>query len=71
MLLGGSAEEELVSLEDGQIVMRWEDVASGEQVSSISRKDQLPALAIDVEHRRFAVAGADEITVVRIDSTSA
>ena len=60
----------LVSLADGQVVMGWEDLACGDQVSSISRRDRFPALAIDVEHRRFAVADADQITVVQIDATS-
>jgi len=60
----------LVSLEGGQIVMRWEDLASGDPVSSISGSE-LPAVAIDVERRRLAVAGPDQITLVQIDSTPA
>jgi hypothetical protein len=57
----------LVSLDSGEVVDCWEDLDTGKQVSSIFGELKLPPLAIDVEHRRFAVYGAGGITVVQID----
>jgi hypothetical protein len=59
----------VVSLETGEVVMRWDDLDSGEQASSIiwGLGRALPPLALDPERRRFAVAGAKEITVIQID----
>ena len=57
----------LVSLVSGQVEARWEDLDTGNQVSSILGNNKLPPLAIDVEHRRFAVFGPTGITIVQID----
>ncbi len=57
----------LVSLDSGQIVMRWEDINTGKQTSSILSNSHIPPIAIDVEHHRFAVSGPNGINVVQID----
>lgn len=57
----------LVSLDSGQIIMRWDDIDSGGQTSSILPDGELPPVAIDVEHHRFAVGGPNGINVVQID----
>jgi hypothetical protein len=59
----------LVSLQTGEVVARWDDLDSGKQVSSILWNTQLPPLALDAEHQRFAVHGPGGITVVQIDSS--
>jgi len=57
----------LVSLDSGEVVTRWDDLDTGNQVSSISEDATIPPLAIDVEHKRFAVFGPAGITVIQID----
>jgi len=57
----------LVSLESGEIIMRWEDLDSGSQVSSIIWDAPTPPLAMDPEHQRFAVFNSEGITVIQID----
>lgn len=57
----------LVSLESGKIVMCWEDINSGNQVSSISCHGEVPPMALDTENQRFAVFGSDAITVIQIE----
>ena len=58
----------VVSLESGEVMERWKVLKTGNQISSIDmQKGPVPPLAIDVERRRFAVAGADAITVIAID----
>ena len=58
----------IVDLESGKTVVRWDDLDTGAQTSSIIRDAKLPPLAIDVEKHRFAVAGAEGITVIQIDA---
>lgn len=58
----------LVSLDSGEVVARWEDLDTGNQVGSIIWDSKLSPLTIDVQHHRFAVAGPKNITVVQIDS---
>jgi hypothetical protein len=57
----------VVSLDSGETVLRWDDLDTGSQVSSIIWDKKHPPLALDSENRRFAVAGADGITVIQID----
>jgi hypothetical protein len=57
----------IVDLRSGEVVARWEDIDTGNQRSSILYDSQLPPLAMDVEHRRFAVFGPQGITVVELE----
>ncbi len=57
----------LIDLRSGGIVHRWEELASGKQQSSIIHHlDPAPPMACDTRNRRFAIAGADGITVVQL-----
>jgi len=58
----------IVDLESGNTIVRWDDLDTGAQTSSIIWNAKLPPLAIDAERRRFAVAGAEGITVIQIDA---
>jgi hypothetical protein len=58
----------LISLDSGEVVAKWEHLDTGNQTSSIIGRDtRIPPLAIDVEHRRFAVHGPDGIHVVQVN----
>ena len=57
----------LASFESGEVVAGWDNLDTGNQVSSISANARIPPLAIDVEHQRFAVFGLKGITVIQID----
>jgi hypothetical protein len=57
----------VVSLDSGETILGWDDLDTGSQVGSIIWDKKVPPLAIDSEKRRFAVAGRDGITVIRID----
>lgn len=51
----------------GKVIRRWANLATGTQTTSIQRGiATVPAVAIDVPNKRFAVAGADGITVIEI-----
>jgi hypothetical protein len=54
----------------GEIVHEWNDVYSGEAVSSIVRNLPCPPLALDPSQARFAVAGNQGIDVITIDVAS-
>ena len=58
----------LIELKTGRIIHRWEELASGSQNSSIiwGLEAQIPATALDPANRRFAVAGADAITIIQL-----
>jgi hypothetical protein len=57
----------LVSLEDGSIQEEWPEISSGYQTTSILRgAEPPPAVAMDPENRRFAVAGGNRIHVVTL-----
>lgn len=58
----------LIDLTTGEIVHSWSDLSSGQQMSSVIWGGvQLPPLALDPEHGRFAVADPEKITIVQID----
>jgi hypothetical protein len=57
----------LVSLDSGEVVLRWEDLDTGNQVSSISESARVPPLALDAENQRFAVFGPAGITVIQFE----
>jgi hypothetical protein len=56
----------LIDRRSGEIVVAWPDIEAGEQNSSIVRhlNNPVPAIALDPENWRFAVARADRITVI-------
>jgi hypothetical protein len=65
-VVGFYQHPKLIELKTGKIIMRWEDIFSGEQNSSIlSSQMNLPPLAIDRERKRFAVASQESIIVVQ------
>lgn len=57
----------LVSLESGDVIARWDDLKTGNQVCSIVQNGQMPPIAVDVANRRFAVHNSEKITVIQID----
>jgi len=62
----------LISLRTGAVLKRWKSVKSGNQVSSILLKGaSAPPIAIDVPHRRFAVADASSVAVVDLPRAAA
>jgi hypothetical protein len=58
----------VVSLDSGETILRWDDLDTGSQMSSIIWEKKFPPLALDSEKGRFAVADADGITVILIDA---
>ena len=58
----------VVHLPSGQIVASWPDIQSGVATSSIiHHHEPTPALALDPERRRFAIAQEKEIVVITFD----
>lgn len=57
----------LVSLQTGEIVQEWTDIDSAKQGSCIIHHlGDLPPIAMDPAHQRFAVAGKDKIQVIQL-----
>jgi hypothetical protein len=57
----------LISLRTGEVLKRWETIKSGKQTSSIIWNDvAIPPIAVDVAHRRFAVADESGVSVVEL-----
>jgi hypothetical protein len=66
-VVGFYKHPKLISLASGEVVHRWNDLASGEQTSSIVwHHEKIPPLAFDVANKRFAVASTQEIAVVQL-----
>lgn len=58
----------VISLDSGEITMRWKEVSTGNQKSSICMDNTfIPPLAIDAKNQRFAVFGPGGITVIQIE----
>lgn len=58
----------LFEISTGKVVQRWSDLNSGKQNSSIIwHQEQLPSLALDPARKRFAVGGAEAITVIELE----
>jgi hypothetical protein len=58
---------QLIDCRTGAVLEEWGDIANGRQTSSIvSSRDNVPILALDAAHRRFAVADDDGITIVEV-----
>lgn len=59
----------LLKLQDGHVVCEWPHLSTGEQTSSIIHHlDPVPAFAKHPRLPRFAVADAEKITVVSVES---
>lgn len=59
----------LFSLRTGAVLDRWETITSGKQTSSIILNDvPIPPIAVDVAHRRFAVAEDSCVYVVQLSA---
>lgn len=66
-VLGLFQHPKLIDLTTGQIIARWEEFATGTQMSSILLKgDFVPTVAVDSSKKRFAIAGDDSITVIQL-----
>jgi hypothetical protein len=48
--------------------VRCDDLDTGTQSSSIICDAKRPVMSVDAENRRFAVAGANEITVIQVET---
>ena len=55
----------LIDLCSGEITVRWPELSTGTQNSSIHR-EETPPLALDAINHRFAVADEEKITVIQI-----
>jgi hypothetical protein len=67
-VVGFYEHPKLFNLKTGIIEHRWDDLTSGDQNSSIIShiNEKLPKIALDPKNKRFAVAGAEEITVIQL-----
>jgi len=58
----------IISLDSGETIMRWKELNTGNQKSSICMNDTfIPPMAIDAKNQRFAVFGPGGITVIHIE----
>jgi len=58
----------LIDLSTGCVIASWPEIDSGTQVDSfVTLAMRVPPTALDSANRRFAIAGADAISVVEID----
>ncbi len=58
----------LVDLSSGHIIHRWPELKTSKQISSITwGRIEIPPLALDPSHYRFAIASETEISIVTID----
>jgi hypothetical protein len=62
-----SCTTRIVSLDSGKTIVRCDHLDTGTQSSSIICDAKLPVMAVDAENRLFAVAGANEITVIQVE----
>ena len=66
-VVGFYEHPKLVEVATGKIIMRWPDLDTGNQNSSIlSGVGRIPPLALDPANKRFAVADAEKITVIQL-----
>ena len=57
----------LLDLPTGKVLIRWPELSTGQQNSSIVHHiDRVPPIALDRLNRRFAVADSEAITVVQL-----
>lgn len=66
-VIGFYEHPKLIEVATGKVVMRWPEIESGIQNSSIiGRNTTLPPIALDPQHQRFAVASSEAITVIEL-----
>ncbi len=66
-VIGFYEHPKLIDLATGEIIVRWPDLTTGKQNGSIIHHlDQIPSIALDPSHKRFAVADAEKITVIQL-----
>jgi hypothetical protein len=66
-VVGFYEHPKLIEVATGNIAMRWPEIASGTQNSSIIGSDTPPPpIALDPQHQRFAVASPEAITVIEL-----
>jgi hypothetical protein len=66
-VVGFHTHPKLIDWTTGQVFLRWPDLATGEQTSSIIHHlPSGPVLALDPAQPRFAVAGEEGITVITL-----
>lgn len=71
-VVGFYEHPKLIDLATGDIIVRWPDLATGNQNGSIiSHLDKIPPIALDPTNKRFAVADAENITVIQLGSIDA
>ena len=65
--VGFYVHPKLIEVVTGEVIDRWPDLNTGNQISSINYKlDDIPPFALDPANKRFAVADKEKITVVQL-----
>jgi hypothetical protein len=59
----------LVDAASGRTLQEWKDIDSGTQDGSViwQLREPPPPVAVDSDHRRFAIARGDTVAVVEVD----
>lgn len=66
-VVGFYEHPKLIEVKTGKIVMRWPDIESGKQESSILwHLPKLPPIALDPQNQRFAIASQETITMIQL-----
>jgi hypothetical protein len=66
-VVGFYEHPKLIEVATGKVVMRWPEIASGTQNSSVIGSDTTPPpIALDPQRQRFAVASPEAITVIEL-----
>ena len=67
LVVGFYQYPKLIEVSTGEIIIKWPEINSGEQNSSIiGHLDTIPPLALDARNKRFAVASKEVITVIQL-----
>ena len=67
--IGFYGHPKLYSLKTGEVLKRWDNIHSGNQMGSIIGKNAaVPSIACDAENRRFAIAGTTAVEVVTLSN---
>jgi hypothetical protein len=66
-VIGFYEHPKLIDVKTGKVVMRWPNIESGKQDSSIIWGiPKLPPIALDPQHQRFAIASQEAITMIEL-----
>lgn len=66
LAVGFHRHPKLIDLRTGEVVRRWPEIETGDQLGSIRSEGVGPPLALDAKHRRFAVGTKEGIQVVEL-----